>query len=140
MSDVWMDLPTGRKVEGAPDRPAATFGILRPATTELCAALRKHNVREIPENKIVRHEGGRYWTDTESGEELEIVLSSVDPASPDQASCVAFTIRDKLIVPFKKAGDQFPHEPPQLALARVGYGRRIGRARGVQVRAPERRP
>jgi hypothetical protein len=73
MTDAWLDYPYGRKIESAPDRPIARFGVLHPATDELLAVLRR-NVREIPDDKLERHEGGRYWTDAESGEELEIVL------------------------------------------------------------------
>ena len=100
-----MNMPAGRKVENAPERPDAQFGPLRTATDELLRALRRH-VREIPADKIVRHERGRYWTDTESGEELEIIRAFVDPVSPDDASCVAFTVRDGLIVPFKLRDDE----------------------------------
>jgi hypothetical protein len=100
-----MGLPTWRKVESAPERSTAQFGVLRPATDDLLAALRRH-VREIPEDKIVRHEGGRYWTDTESGEELELIRAFVDPVSPDDANCVAFTVRDSLVVPFKRRHDE----------------------------------
>jgi hypothetical protein len=89
MSDDWMSLPVGRRLEAAPDRPAGRFGVLRPATDELRAALRKHSVREIPEDKIERHEGGRYWTDVETGEELELVRGFVDPASPGATGCLA---------------------------------------------------
>jgi hypothetical protein len=63
-------------------------------------------VREIPEDKIVRHDGGRYWIDTESGEELELVRSFVDPVAPAESACVAYAVRDNLVVPFKRRGDQ----------------------------------
>ena len=108
MSDgkTWFALPVGRKLESAPERPAGRFGVLRPATNELRATLSKHGVREIPEDKCERHPGGRFWTDVESGEELELVRAYVDPVSPDVAGCVAYTVRDNLVVPFKRRGDQ----------------------------------
>ena len=105
MSDAWFSLPTGRRVEDAPERPAGRFGVLRPATDELRAALRKRGVREIPEDKIVRHQGGRYWT-AEDGEELELVRGFLDPVAPAESGCVAYAVRDGMVVPFKRRGDE----------------------------------
>jgi hypothetical protein len=122
-----MGLPTGRKVESAPERSDAQFGPLRAVTDELCAALRRNGVREIPEEQVVRQPGGRYWTDAESGEELEIILAFVDPASPDDANCVAFTVRDGLVVPFKRRGD--PGQETITGLGGMGGSLVTGRER-----------
>ena len=126
---IFGSVPTGWQIPSAPDRPAGQFGVLRPATDELCAALRKRGVREIPEDKLVRHDGGRYWTDTENGEELELVRGFVDPVAPDEAGCVAFVSRGGYVVPLKRRGYQ--GEVKTGAFGTIGGGLATGKERAA---------
>jgi hypothetical protein len=126
---IFGSVPTGRRLEGAPDRPAGRFGVLRPATDELRAALRKRGVREIPEDKIERHEGGRYWTDTVNGEELELIRGFVDVVAPGESGCVAYAVRDNLIVPFKRRGDR--GQVTSVALGTISGCLAMGKERAV---------
>ena len=128
MSDgmIFGDLPTARQLPGEPDRPAGTFGPLRAATPDLVDVLRRH-IREIDADNLERHDGGIYWTDTATGDELELVRGFVDPVAPGEANCIAFAIRGGYVVPFKARGDQGPMTS-QL-LGSVGGGHASGRER-----------
>ena len=124
MSDVvtiFGSVPEGRRLEAEPERPAGRFGTLRPATDELRTALRRNGVREIPDDQLERHVGGRYWTDHESNQELELVRGHVDPATPAETGCIAFAVRDGYIVPFKARGDQ--GRVKSVPMGSVGGGR-----------------
>ena len=123
---IFGSLPEGRKLPGAPDRPEATFGVLRAATPELCDVLRRH-IREIDADDLKRLPGGIQWNDMATGDELEIITSFVDPIAPAEAGCVAFTIRDGYVVTFRSRGDQGQVESQYIGT--IGGGRATGRER-----------
>lgn len=103
MSDIWMDLPTGRKLEQPGHAPnyVGTLGPLRPAD-EARLRLARRSLREIPEKDI---EGqGLHLLDKSSGETLEVITSFVDLIDPKVTGATAFVVRDGLLVPLRPKG------------------------------------
>lgn len=101
MSNVWMDLPTGRKLPGYERGYTGTIGPLRRADAPRLRLARR-NLREIPEQDI---EGqGLYLLDKTTGETLEVVTSFVDLIDPKLTGTTAFCVRDGLLVPLRPVG------------------------------------
>ena len=79
MTDIWMDLPTGRKLEQPDPGYVGTIGPLRGAD-EPSLRLARRNLREIDAKDV---EGqGLYLLDKTTGETLEVVTSFVDLIDP----------------------------------------------------------
>ena len=101
MSGIWMDLPTGRKLEQHDPTYQGTIGVLRRAD-EPSLRLASRNLREIEEKDV---EGqGLYLLDKTSGETLEVVTSFVDLTDPKLTGTTAFCVRDGLLVPLRPVG------------------------------------
>ena len=103
MTGVWMDLPTGRKLEqpGQDRGYVGEIGPLRRAD-EKSLQLARRNLREIAEEDI---EGqGLYLLDKTTGETLEVVTSFVDLIDPKLTGTTAFCVRDGLLVPLRPVG------------------------------------
>jgi hypothetical protein len=125
MSDngIWMDLPTGRKLEqpGYDPNYVGTLGPLRRAD-EPSLRLARRNMREIAEKDV---EGeGRFLLDKSSGETLEVVTSFVDLVEPKSSGATAFTIREGLLVPLRPVG--WKHEADESRYAGEIVGRKAG--------------
>ena len=123
MSNVWMDLPTGRKLEQPGHDPGyvGTIGPLRRADAP-SLRLARRNLREIPEKHI---EGeGRFLLDKSSGETLEVITSFVDLVDPKTSGATAFTIREELLVCLRPVG--WRHEGDESHFAGEVYGRKAG--------------
>ena len=103
MSDRWMDLPTGRRLEqhGHDPNYVGTLGVLRPAD-EGRLRLARRNLRELREQDV---EGqGRFLLDKTTGVELEVITSFVDLADVKLTGATAFAVRDGLLVPLRPKG------------------------------------
>jgi hypothetical protein len=97
---VWMDLPSGRRVEqpGYDPKVQGTIGPLRRAD-EARLRLARRNLREIEEKDV---EGeGLLLVDRSTGEELEVVTSFVDLADPKLTGTTCFVVRDGWLVPMR---------------------------------------
>jgi hypothetical protein len=123
MSNVWMDLPTGRRLEqpGHDPNRVGTIGPLRHAD-KASLRLARRNLREIPEKDI---EGdGKYLLDKTTGETVEVVTSFVDLVDPKASGVVAFVVRDSLLVPLRPVG--WKNEADESHYAGAIGGRKAG--------------
>ena len=103
MSDKWMSLPVGRRLEQLDYDPhvVGELGPLR-RVNEPRLRLARKNAREIEAENL---EGeGRFLLDKSSGEQLEVVVSFVDWIDLAASGVVAFTVRDSMIVPLRPIG------------------------------------
>jgi len=102
MTEAWMDVPHGRKLEGAAGPGKWTLGVLRTASPEYVELCR----RQWPEARADDFAWGRKVVDRATGVEYRIVTS--DPfanGAPRDSAVVAFCIRDGFVVLLRRRGE-----------------------------------
>jgi hypothetical protein len=117
MSNVWIDLPVGRRLEqpGYDPKVQGTIGPLRRADPARLRLARR-TLREIAEGDISGE--GKYLLDEATGEELEVITSFVDLADPRLTGATAFVIRENLLVPLRPRG--WKQEPESQYAGTIG--------------------
>jgi hypothetical protein len=124
MTDAWFELPTGRRLDSAPEGRHATFGVLIDATPEVIDAARRLWPQADPDDFAI---DGPRWTDRATGRSLRVSTARVLEGDPKQSGVICFVVRGGKFVPLRRPEGEIEGESRVLGV--VGGYKATGRER-----------